>query len=66
MMASTSEPATGLSILDHLRGLLQVNPAVDALEQHDVDFFQQFRNRVDDLDAHFADLLRETLDAILA
>ena len=48
-IASASEPATGLSMntglprLEHRPRLLQVRPAVDAFQQHDVDLGQQAR-----------------------
>ena len=56
-MASASEPATGLSMNTRLAGgqhrldLLQVRPAVDALQQHDVDLLEQLVDRIDDLDS---------------
>ena len=40
-----------LAGLEHGPRLLQVRPAVDALEQHDVDLRQQLVDRADDLDA---------------
>ena len=39
---------------------------VNAFQQNDVDLLQQFRDRVDDLDAHSAKLLGEAFDAIAA
>ena len=56
-IASASEPATGLSMNTFLPALstgmrlLQMRPAVDALDQHDIDLAKQLVDRVDDLDA---------------
>ena len=55
-IASASVPATGLSMntglraLKHRPRLFEVGPAVDTLEEHDVDLRQQLVDRADDRD----------------
>ncbi len=43
-----------------------MDAAVDALQQHDIDFIEQLRNGPDDLHAHVAHLRGELRDAVPA
>ena len=46
--------------------LFEMRAPIDALQQHDINFVQQRRNRIDDFDAHPLDLLGEFRPAIAA
>ena len=46
--------------------LLQVNPAINALQQHHIHLLQQLGNRVDDFNTHAALLLGKLGNAVLA
>src|SRR5439155_27292589 len=55
-----------LARLDHWDGFLQMNPSVHTFEQHHVHLFQQLRNRIQNLDAHPAQLFGEPFDPVAA
>src|SRR5205823_6174527 len=55
-----------LASLNHRVGFLQMNPPVHTFEQHDIHLFEQLGNRIQNLDAHPAQLLGEPFDAVAA
>ena len=55
-----------LARFEHRNGIFQVRAAIDALQQNHIHFFEQLRNRIDNLNSHPAQLLCEFPDAIRA